>query len=388
MAISRRYLYLPLVIITTFVLYWQVDLVHNLRHVILPSEKSTSTSASSITAAETITPNPTTVRASSTAVPIPTSQSTVPSYDRTLVVARLKKEDVSWIQNELPDLHTAIYVVDDPTAEFHVPKNKGHEAMAYLTFIIDHYENLPEIAIFIHSDRITWHNNDLLDSDLVKMTRRLNSERVKREGYINLRCHLQPGCSDNLHLNRTEENVHKPEENIIRGIWSELHPFDPIPATLSHPCCAQFAVSRTQIRKYPLARYVTWREWILKTELDDRLSGRIWEYTWHYIFSGKADLCPEPHLCYCDGFRVCFESKDALSEWFSLGERKKELEKEYNNWKEAGHTSENKAKAGIDEEDKVYRRRIDEMRSDLERLKREALARGDDPIARDKALGQ
>lgn len=263
MAFSRRYLYLPLLIVTISVLYWQADLIYSLRHVILPSDKIISTSASSTTTADTSNLNPTIVQASSPYLTLPTPQPFVSSHDRTLVVARLQKEDMSWIRDELPDLHTAIYIVDDPSVELHVPKNKGHEAMVYLTYIIDHYEDLPDIAIFIHSDRITWHNNDLLDSDLVKMIRRLKPERVKREGYLNLPCHLQPGCSDNLHLNRTEPNVHKPEENIIRDIWNELHPFDPISATLSHPCCAQFAVSRTQMRTYPLTQYVAWREWIL-----------------------------------------------------------------------------------------------------------------------------
>ena len=283
---------------------------------------------------------------------------------------------MDWIQRELPDLHTAVYVVDDPSARYRVPRNTGHEAMVYLTYIIDHYENLPDVSIFIHSERITWHNNDLLDSDLVKMLKRLNFDRVIREKFLALRCHLQPGCSDNLHLNRTETNVHKPEENIIRKIWADLHPLDPVPKTLSAPCCGQFAASREAIHSWPLTQYTEWRRWLLETDLSDTVSGRIWEYTWHYIFTGKPDLCPKVHLCYCDGFGVCMESKAASDAWFELNQKKEDLEDELR------HHEENRSSAS----EKNYQQEINEIKADLERLKREAIARGDDPVQRRQPL--
>ena len=36
-----------------------------------------------------------------------------------------------------------LYVTDNPSAPLTVPKNKGREAMVYLTHIINHYSNLP-----------------------------------------------------------------------------------------------------------------------------------------------------------------------------------------------------------------------------------------------------
>src|SRR5579871_6716500 len=57
------------------------------------------------------------------------------NYTRTLVMGRLKEDDVSWIDTSLPGLNTAIYVVndDDPNARLRIPENKGHQAMVYLT---------------------------------------------------------------------------------------------------------------------------------------------------------------------------------------------------------------------------------------------------------------
>ena len=63
--------------------------------------------------------------------------------DVELVVASLEAEDSSWISSYLPDWYAHIYVVDDPGAPLTVPKNKGREAMVYLTHIINHYSNLP-----------------------------------------------------------------------------------------------------------------------------------------------------------------------------------------------------------------------------------------------------
>jgi hypothetical protein len=53
-------------------------------------------------------------------------------HTRTLVLASLRKEDTSWVERELadePGLKRAVYVVDDESAPFHVPMNKGHEVM-------------------------------------------------------------------------------------------------------------------------------------------------------------------------------------------------------------------------------------------------------------------
>lgn len=126
------------------------------------------------------------------------------NYTRILVVPKTQAEDVSWIGTELPGLNTAIYEVESPSAPFHVPENKGREAMDYLTYIIDHYDELPDIILFFHAHRLAWHNNVLLDLDSAKTVRRLSNERAARVGYMNARCHPDPGCPDWMHMDRPE----------------------------------------------------------------------------------------------------------------------------------------------------------------------------------------
>lgn len=109
-------------------------------------------------------------------------------YSRTLVIARTRDEDVNWTSTEIPlsknSLTVAAYTVDDPETRLAVPVNKGHESMTYLTYIIDHYDRLSDVTLFMHSHQFAWHNNDLLNADAANTIWRLNLEKVMREGYM------------------------------------------------------------------------------------------------------------------------------------------------------------------------------------------------------------
>ena len=257
-------------------------------------------------------------------------------YTKMLVVPRTKDENVDWIsENFGGDDHMkfTIYTVDDVEAELHPPKNKGHEVMVYLSYIIDRYDNLSDVNVFIHSHQFAWHNNDLLDNDAVQIIARLSAERVQREGYMNLRCHWDPGCPSWMHPGTVEEDINKQEETLVAKSWSEIFPLDPIPNVLAQPCCAQFAISRDRIRSLPLARYVFYRDWLLRTTLSDYISGRVWEYVWQFVFTGKNIVCPKEHVCYCDGFGVCFGGENEYNEYYSKFSEIGTLEEVLKDWK-------------------------------------------------------
>ena len=55
--------------------------------------------------------------------------------DVEMVVASLKRENITWLDDYLLNWKKNIYVVDDPTAELTVPTNKGREAMVFLTYV-------------------------------------------------------------------------------------------------------------------------------------------------------------------------------------------------------------------------------------------------------------
>ncbi|KAL2217354.1 hypothetical protein M432DRAFT_433182 [Thermoascus aurantiacus ATCC 26904] len=341
----------------------------------------------------------------------PTTASPTPpnarNTTRALIIARLKDEDTTWadtLHESHPDLtidQLAIYTANDPylfpytvndtNYNYSVPQNKGHEVMVYLTYIIDHYDSLQDVSIFMHSHLHTWHNNDFLDSSSAEMVARLRTDRVLRHGYMNLRCHHQPGCPDHIHPRVVDkgkdDELNIPEAAIIGTAWTELFPEKMgadghgLPEVLSQPCCGQFAVSRDAIRAVPRERYIFFRDWLLKTDLEDRLSGRVWEYTWQYIFAGVEVFCPDEYECYCDGYGVCFESREQYQHWFEMRDEVRALEAELQSLEEDEGKEE--GKPSVPDKKKEAKKlelesKIAKLRDQMDREKELAVAGGKD----------
>jgi Protein of unknown function (DUF3431) len=184
-----------------------------------------------------------------------------------------------------------IYTVDDLNATLHTPMNKGKEAMAYLTYVIDHYKNLPSTMVFLHSHRdgypAAWHN-DNPNYDNVESVNDLNIDFIQRNGYANLRCNWSVGCPNELQLFRDPPQGDRLIEHTFATVWKDIFPSNDMPSIVATPCCAQFAVSRNQVLGRPLADYERYRNWLIGTELDSDVSGRILEYSWHIVFGREA----------------------------------------------------------------------------------------------------
>ncbi|OCK77335.1 hypothetical protein K432DRAFT_334139 [Lepidopterella palustris CBS 459.81] len=225
-------------------------------------------------------------------------------------MGRLAKEDISWVSEDLPDWESHIYTVDNQSFPLHTKINKGREAMPYLTFIIDHYHNLPRTMAFLHSHRggypAAWHN-DAADYTAKSMLDRLNIDYVQENGYANLRCIHIPGCPDEIQMFRNPPEGHRTAEHNMLGAWQILFNGTDPPSAIGAPCCAQFAVSKDQVLKRPLDDYNLYRKWLVETSLDDDTSGRIFEYLWHIIFGKEPIFCPKIDECWCEVFDRCNE---------------------------------------------------------------------------------
>jgi hypothetical protein len=321
------------------------------------------------------------------------------NYTSVMVLARTKKEDVGWLEKELPDQAKAIYVADDPTAPLHPPKNKGHEVMVYLSYIIDNYDNLPDVSIFMHAHRLAWHNDDILGYDAGQLVKRLSRPRVWREGFVNMRCSWYPGCPDWMHPGETKENVYKQEEVLLAKSWSELFPLDKVPSVLAQPCCAQFALSRERIQALPQAQYIWYRNWLFNTKLPDSLSGRVWEYIWQFVFTGSNMYCPKEHICFCDQFGSCFGGEEEFEAFMKIKRELGDREQDLREWEDKKKAIEEAKKEGRFDEaeqlekpepgaDEKAKKEIDRLRPIVDRLKDEAKKRGDDPRNRAKEAGR
>lgn len=199
--------------------------------------------------------------------------------------------------------------MDDPDAELHPPSNKGREAMAYLTYLIDHYDVLPEISLFLHPHRSGWPaawHTDAKDYDNVISAQSLQLNHVQQHGYANMRCIAIPGCPDEIqpfraHLDRPYELAFR---EAYKYMFQVAHDID-VPTIVATPCCSQFAVSRSQILNRPLSDYIRYRQWLLDTHLGSNDSGRVLEYMWHIIFGKGPVWCPEHEQCWCQQFGRC-----------------------------------------------------------------------------------
>ncbi|OJJ46056.1 hypothetical protein ASPZODRAFT_152288 [Penicilliopsis zonata CBS 506.65] len=320
------------------------------------------------------------------------------NYSKILVAPRMTEEDTSWIAKELPDWESAIYVADDPTAELHPPMNKGHEVMVYLSYIIENYDQLPDIIAFMHSHQFAWHNEEIFETDAAQMLRRLNPARVIREGYMNLRCVWAPGCPSWMHPGTLKEDRTKQEETMLARSWGEIFPEEPIPDVLAQPCCAQFAVSRERILSIPRSRFIFWRDWMLRTELSDYISGRIWEYLWHVIFTGENVVCPQEHVCYCDGYGLCFGGEDTYNTFQKARNEKTKLEDQLTHWRDRARLLEStRGRGRLSESSRLhvpdpgvdidFQNKIEEKRRIIAEMLADAEARGANPELRAAELG-
>ena len=247
-------------------------------------------------------------------------------YTKNLVVARTRMENVSWIEQELPDWKPIVYVADDPKAPLHPPQNKGNEVMIYLSYCIEYYDQLPDVSLFIHAHRNSWHNDDVFGGDTAKTIRHLSLDRVAQEGYVNIRCKPNPGCPG--WILPGIQDWEKPEQAPLGRAWSELFPEAPLPSVLGQPCCAQFALTRDRIRTIPRSRFIYFRDWLLQTDATNEISGKMWEYLWQYVFTGNTVFCSEEIVCLCDMYGVCFSDVDELQRSHDVKEEKDKLQEE------------------------------------------------------------
>lgn len=241
----------------------------------------------------------------------------------TVVVAAVKKDNLTLLEQEsglrLGD-EQVIYIADDPTAKYTVPMNKGNEAMVYLSFLIDRYDSLPEVMVFMHAGRTSWHNNYLFDLKSATMVQHLRRSYIQKMGFVHLRCDQGVFCRQ-VH-EATEAGYRatvltsdvKGDLNIqyaeFHEIWDALLPGQLIPPRLGTASGSQFALTRETALKVPLKELTRLRQWIMDVGYSPWKTGSVFEYLWQVIFLGTSYsvLCPLPHDCYCSVYGICLES--------------------------------------------------------------------------------
>ena len=220
-----------------------------------------------------------------------TIQTTKPPPTRMIVVSHFN-EDLDWlpifIGEQIP------YIVytrsSDSLVRHGIKLNKGREAVAYLRYIVDNYENLPSSIAFIHAHRTSWHQQN--PSDIVVALRAI---RWHKYAYMPLTSARTQAI---FKLNTPDRQA-----TVNFEVWRDVlqKELGPPPANgVQTYCCASFIAKKEAILAHPKAFYAKIIDYLVASSHSDQLTGRTLEYTWHIIFGQPANIKYET----CDIF-VC-----------------------------------------------------------------------------------
>ena len=194
-----------------------------------------------------------------------------------IIVARYK-ENIEWLKPEINNC--IIYNKGDDILGLPneiLLKNIGRESETYLHYIIDNYNNLPDIVIFTQGN-IADHKgkND------INILNKLAFEAA----IYNKSCCFFDNCSEDWNSkdknNYYLHNNYKNNERISFGEWFKIHINPNYPKPILLYWNAIFAVKKEKILKRPLEYY---KNLILEVNHHDNpAEGHFFERSWYYIF--------------------------------------------------------------------------------------------------------
>lgn len=221
------------------------------------------------------------------------------SHERVVVIAAAYREDTSWLQRQPHP-----YIVyrkshscseasqiqsgnssDMESGDFECFEGLGGcELPVYGQFIYDHYDVLPEHALFIHGHQSSFHTamNDML--------RLLSCIRI-RDGYtwpyVNLNW-----CGACVRFKPEKLLALDPEgTSAFRELLTEyLGPTHSWPPLMQDSCCSQFLVSRARMQHLPKA---FWRD-ITALAVGSRNVGK----RGYNLKTGQSDHCGHPNYAW------------------------------------------------------------------------------------------
>ena len=115
------------------------------------------------------------------------------------------------------------------------------------------------------------------------MLRHFQIPYLEKEGYVNIRCAWSLGCPVEIKP-LDEQGIHRAQVHAggdYKQAFEVLFPEKEVPKSVGVSCCAQFAATKEKVLERPKHDYERYREWLFNTTLDDSISGRILEYSWH-----------------------------------------------------------------------------------------------------------
>jgi len=203
---------------------------------------------------------------------------------RRIVVVAKYDEDTTWLQ-KLPSNFDVVVYQSRNSSEPHFVRNLGNEAAKYLSYIVEHYDELPDSVAFLQAGRQDWH--DPWPKDV--MLRSWDWGRASQQGGLaslptNAPCLVEDSVRLAAHeppaAPATEQCValteHYPKQMAaIREVWPSVFERDlgPLPQRWLTHCCAQFAVTREAVQRHSHDFYRSLLEWVIQHDQGLESSG-------------------------------------------------------------------------------------------------------------------
>ena len=238
----------------------------------------------------------------------PRNETKLPSKEK--VIAAFRAENRST---------TLIYPEINPVLPLRIIPNRGSESISYITAIIDHYDDLPDIMLFMHGHRFSWHTLLAQDWTLRRLATHPPTDPsfTSTNGYHALGC-LERWRNDISQLFPTEIDANWNSNNGPRWheslaarfvqAWSE-HLGEayqlPLPEYVRVPTAASFAASKQAILRRPKAFYEDMREWLLKTNIENKWLGIVMEFQVGIMIANTSHFSVSQERCLCDLYSVC-----------------------------------------------------------------------------------
>ena len=194
-------------------------------------------------------------------------------------------EDLNWAIELKNIFDIEIYSKTDGRFNI-IEGNKGQEVPMYLKYIIDNYTNLPEKTLFLHGHQMSLHQD--YSSDFIIKNVNWNLDKFfsvnRREWYQEV--------SENYAISPDAFKIW------LKNNWHIFQDKLEFPTNgLFFYSGAQFVVDKSLILQYELDFWGNLYKWIQTVDIDSAITSRIFEYTWHYIFSKKTIETKYDNIC-------------------------------------------------------------------------------------------
>ncbi|KAI1529584.1 repeatmulti-domain protein [Pyrenophora tritici-repentis] len=213
--------------------------------------------------------------------------------DHLIIKSRLENEDLSWMDRLPRNWQRTVLTIDNDFAKLHEGAkrvDRGRVADVYLRWIIENYNKLPEVIVFLPPENQPRTSGQHIRSEIPK----LRARSIQSSGFAPLKCPEVEMCEKLVHPFRSPPYEIRTLDEPMGNVWKQIFGDAKMGGEdLAASPSAEFAVSKAQVQKRSVDEYLKAWTWLNRTPMDDDSAGLVLEYLWPFLFGRDALFCPD-----------------------------------------------------------------------------------------------